>query len=405
SSHTAPLPLCLDSPSARGPPGSPSPTDLAGASCCHLDIPPGAPGEFPEPPGKLGRAPSTGPREHLHILPPQTCAGLLEAGARVGEPNQDSFVPLMLAAQEGHTDAVQLLLEHHSPIDHQGHDGLSALSLAMVAGHHSTTEQLLRKGTEENLSDSEGRPLLYLLMLEDHVEMAGLLLEHGTRLEGRDAQARTALHITCWQGYGADVDALDKEGHLALHQSSWQGHGSTAHLLLARGAQPNHSCSQGATTQGVAMQEGWADVVKVLLQHRASPDVWDKAGHTPRWLASKRGKQAMLKLMEGYRARPGLASPQLGSSSSSTNSPVPQGRWWGKSPALWLGSTNESQASQGSSATISTFPSLAAPQTTPPDPLSGAEQMLQYCPPHRLQPGPLALPPPPAQEKQSKASR
>uniref|UniRef100_A0A8C5SHK9 Uncharacterized protein n=1 Tax=Laticauda laticaudata TaxID=8630 RepID=A0A8C5SHK9_LATLA len=92
-------------------------------------------------------------------------------------------------------------------------------------------------------------------------------------------------------GYGADVDALDKEGHLALHQSSWQGHGSTAHLLLARGAQPNHSCSQGATTQGVAMQEGWADVVKVLLQHRASPDVWDKAGHTPRWLASKRGKQ------------------------------------------------------------------------------------------------------------------
>uniref|UniRef100_A0A8C5SHE2 Ankyrin repeat domain-containing protein n=1 Tax=Laticauda laticaudata TaxID=8630 RepID=A0A8C5SHE2_LATLA len=95
-------------------------------------------------------------------------------------------------------------------------------------------------------------------------------------------------------GYGADVDALDKEGHLALHQSSWQGHGSTAHLLLARGAQPNHSCSQGATTQGVAMQEGWADVVKVLLQHRASPDVWDKAGHTPRWLASKRGKQAML---------------------------------------------------------------------------------------------------------------
>uniref|UniRef100_A0A8C5SGI5 Uncharacterized protein n=1 Tax=Laticauda laticaudata TaxID=8630 RepID=A0A8C5SGI5_LATLA len=167
-----------------------------------------------EPPGKLGRAPSTGPREHLHILPPQLCRVAL-----TGQADLNNVTPLLVAAYKGHVD------------------------------------QLLRKGTEENLSDSEGRPLLYLLMLEDHVEMAGLLLEHGTRLEGRDLPL----------SYGADVDALDKEGHLALHQSSWQGHGSTAHLLLARGAQPNHSCSQGATTQGVAMQEGWADVVKVLL--------------------------------------------------------------------------------------------------------------------------------------------
>ncbi|KAG8137193.1 hypothetical protein E2320_005705 [Naja naja] len=344
----------------------------------------------------------------------RTCAALLEAGARVGEPNQDGHIPLMLAAREGHTDAVQLLLEHHSPIDHQGHDGLSALSLAMLAGHHSTAELLLCKGAEVNLSDSEGRPLLYLLMLEGHVEMARLLLEHGARLEGRDAQGRTALHVTCWQGqgqatqlllsYGADVDALDKEGRSALHQAAWQGHGSIAHLLLGRGAQPNHICSQGATALGVATQEGWADVVKVLLEHRASPDVRDKAGHTPRWLAAKRGQQAMLKLMEGYGAWPGLASPQLASSSSSTSSPVPQRRR-GKSPAPWLGSTNESQASQGSSATTSTFPSLATPQTTPPDSLSGAQQMLQSSPPHWPQPGPFALPPPPAQETQSKAPR
>ncbi|XP_039204235.1 ankyrin repeat domain-containing protein 50-like [Crotalus tigris] len=342
------------------------------------------------------------------------CAALLEAGAHVGKPNQDGRVPLMVAAQEGHTDAVQLLLEYYSPIDHQGYDGLSALSLAMLAGHHSTAELLLRKGAEVNLSDSEGRPMLYLLMLEGCVEMAELLLEHGARLEGRDAQGRTALHVTCWQGqgeatqlllnYGADVDALDKECRSALHLAAWQGHGSIAHLLLGRGAQPNHSCSQGATALGVATQEGWADVVEVLLEHGASPDVQDKSGRTPRWLAAKRGHQAVLKLMEGYGAWPGPDSPQLGSSSSSASSPVPQGMR-GESPAAWLGSTGESQASPGSSATTSTFHSHAALQIIPLDPLSGAQQMQRYSPPHRPRPGPLALPPSPALDKYSKDSR
>ncbi|XP_070799799.1 ankyrin repeat domain-containing protein 50-like [Pituophis catenifer annectens] len=345
----------------------------------------------------------------------RTCAALLEAGARVGEPNRDGHVPLMLAAQEGHMDAVQLLLEHRSPIDHQGYDGLSALSLAMLAGHHSTAELLLRKGAEVNLSDSEGRPMLYLLMLEGCVEMAELLLEHGARLEGRDAQGRTALHVTCWQGqveatqlllsYGADVDALDKECRSALHLAAWQGHGSIAHLLLERGARPNHSCSQGATALGVAAQEGWADVVRVLLEHGASPDVRDKAGRSPRWLAAKRGQQVVLRLMEGYGAWPGPASPQLGSPSSSASSLVPQGRG-GKSPAAWLGSTDDAQASRGSSATMSIFHSLAAtPPIVPLDSLSGAQQMPQYSPPYRPQPGPLALLPYPAQDKPSKEPR
>ncbi|XP_042316255.1 ankyrin repeat domain-containing protein 50-like [Sceloporus undulatus] len=324
----------------------------------------------------------------------RTCATLLEAGARVGEPNHDGRVPLMLAAQEGHTDTVRLLLERGSPIDHRGRDGLSALSLAMLGGQQATAEVLLRKGAEVNLSDVEGRPTLYLLVLEGRTEMAELLLENGVGLEGRDTQGRTALHVACWQGreettrlllsYGADVDALDGERRSALHLAAWRGHARVARLLLENGAQPDHACNQGATALGIAAQEGQTEVVRVLLEHGANPQVLDQAGRTPAHMATRQGHQAILRLLERHRGSP--ASPQAGSSSSSSGSLLPPVKEQNSPPLVSLdslvGDRDKSQDSQGSS---STFHSLATAQTVPVDSLTFTQQVEQHSLPRRRQ--------------------
>ena len=68
---------------------------------------------------------------------------LIEAGARVMEVDNDGRIPLILAAQEGHNEAVTCLLDAGSRIDHRSHDGKTALRCAALEGHKDVVHLLL----------------------------------------------------------------------------------------------------------------------------------------------------------------------------------------------------------------------------------------------------------------------
>lgn len=56
------------------------------------------------------------------------CEGLLDAGAKIDETDNDGKGALMLAAQEGHATLVEKLLHQYAaPIDQHAHDGKTAL--------------------------------------------------------------------------------------------------------------------------------------------------------------------------------------------------------------------------------------------------------------------------------------
>lgn len=58
----------------------------------------------------------------------EVCEALLEAGAKVDEADNDGKGPLMLAAQEGHTRLVEILIDQWgAPVDQRAHDGKTAL--------------------------------------------------------------------------------------------------------------------------------------------------------------------------------------------------------------------------------------------------------------------------------------
>lgn len=58
----------------------------------------------------------------------EVCSALLEAGAKVDEADNEGKGALMLAAQEGHTALVEMLLdEWGAPPDQRAHDGKTAL--------------------------------------------------------------------------------------------------------------------------------------------------------------------------------------------------------------------------------------------------------------------------------------
>lgn len=49
---------------------------------------------------------------------------------------------------------------------------------------------------------------------------------------------------------GASVNACDNENRTPLHSAAWQGHAAIVRLLLEHGATPDHTCNQGATALG-----------------------------------------------------------------------------------------------------------------------------------------------------------
>ncbi|KAI5621382.1 ankyrin repeat domain-containing protein 50 [Silurus asotus] len=357
------------------------------------------------------------------------CAILTEQSsmARVGELDVEGRTPLILAAQEGHCSTVRLLLDRKSPIDHRGYDGNSALSAAALQGHGEVVELLLRRGADTDVRDAEGRPLLYLLILEGCLDIATLLIEKGgVPLESKDAEGRTALHVAAWKGdldgielllrHGADPNALDLEGRPPLHSVAWRGHIGAGRLLLrSRGINVDLACKkQGATALSIAAQEGHTEIVAMLLENGAEPNLVDHYGRSPVKVAGKRGNFSIVRLLENYGAKPFLGLlPSLCETPGSTHLSIlktqvsicsVEGSGNG-CPTTSSTSSNSLSAScspastaerfnsvPGSQTSSSTCHSLATVQTVPADTLNFTQQIQQHSLPRcRSRPSTLPL--------------
>lgn len=230
----------------------------------------------------------------------------------MNETDNDGKHALILAAQEGHTACVSLLLDCSSFVDYRSHDGKTALRVAAIEGHKDVVHLLLCHNADVNYQDADGRSTVYILALENRLTCADFLLENDADPELTDIEGRTPLHVAAWQGhvdmvelllsYCADVNAVDNECRTALQSAAWQGHADVCKLLLDAGAYVDHMCNQGATALCIAAQEGHADVVRILLQAGADAYHVDQFGRNPVRVALKNTHTDVVKILEEYGA-------------------------------------------------------------------------------------------------------
>ena len=177
---------------------------------------------------------------------------------------------LLYAARDGSFEAVRALVESGADVNRfSGSEKLSSMVMAISNGHFDIAAFLLEHGADPNLATVQGLTPLYatidvqwsphawypepVVEQEQHsyLELMKALLGHGAsvnaRLE-RKAWFRTTSHDATW---------VDTAGATAFWRAAQATDVEAMKLLLAAGADPNYSTTEGVTPLMVAAGLGW----------------------------------------------------------------------------------------------------------------------------------------------------
>ena len=192
--------------------------------------------------------------------------------------------PLTIAAQQGFTEIVRLLLMRGAYADNMSAAGsgqnsyVTPLLAAVQKGYDDVVDLLAGLGNVEmnSIRGDPYKPPIYTAAQINHVDVVRVLLDHGANIEGTNAKRNTALHIaagsasvemvTLLLARGAKVDSLNSQNRTPLNYASCapsvEGKSQEDHdaarrvvikLLLDHGADLNHN-GQYPMLKGVQLQ-------------------------------------------------------------------------------------------------------------------------------------------------------
>ena len=121
---------------------------------------------------------------------------LVDSGADINAANASGQTPLHLAAANGDTGMVRVLLEDGAELDvPDSGEGLSALHVAAQCGHEQVVDLLVRYGADLEARTLHQQTPLHLAALHGQAGVAAQLLKYHVRLDSRNAEGMTALQL------------------------------------------------------------------------------------------------------------------------------------------------------------------------------------------------------------------
>ena len=121
---------------------------------------------------------------------------MLEKGAHVTTRNNNGIDALLWAANNGHVDAVQYLLDRGDfDINRQSNNGKTALMWAITWDHISVVKLLIKYKADIHRSDVSGMNALMHAVMGGNANIVEELIEHGADLLKKNKHNATALTI------------------------------------------------------------------------------------------------------------------------------------------------------------------------------------------------------------------
>jgi ankyrin repeat protein len=214
---------------------------------------------------------------------------LIDHGGDIHEQSNSGTTPLLFAARKGSLGAVEALIQAGAEVNAERPDGATALLVAIINGHENLVDFLLSAGADPNIEGGSTRltvqgiraepmPLKFRKLGYSERESEGVARGN---IFGRPLQA--AVHVANWHisdqfvvvnldrlrilksllAYGADIN-----GRNTMEEPRWSGARYRRHLT-------------GATALMLAAKAADVEVMRLLLQQGADPNVFTDDNITP----------------------------------------------------------------------------------------------------------------------------
>lgn len=274
---------------------------------------------------------------------------LLDHDTAIVNSLNDSYdTPLHVAAQEGFVDIARLFIERGCDVNLLNLDGMTPVQLAARNGHSHTIKMLINEhnadfpipqppaAPEGEDTDSEGQGeilgnRLLGAVFYCQISLAEKSLDQGANIEyqrkGTWGHAKTALHIACGNGNEEMIQLLVKQG---AYLQSRDGFNRTPFVTAIEGNQPdsikvlsNLGCPIPEPEDAIwfrrialsqAAERGHLNVIQALLDIRMDIDTADLSGTTALMTVAIHNEVNMARFLLERRADPLRAmksQPQL----------------------------------------------------------------------------------------------
>ena len=138
--------------------------------------------------------------------------------------------------------------------------------------------EFLEAGMEVNCRDDLGTPMLNIACRNDNFEFVEVLL-----------------------GLGAELNAISEDrGYTAVMDAVWRGNEKITKYLIDKGAELNTINKEGQTNLVLAVGANRENIVKLLAENGADPDVKDMMGMSAYNYATLFKKQKLVDILKPY---------------------------------------------------------------------------------------------------------
>ena len=248
-------------------------------------------------------------RAVMHVEP-DVVQVLIDAGADIDTKNNDGRSPLLSACAEGTFDTVKMLVRAGAEVRATDDEGVTCLHYAARRGRTETVRYLVSlPEVDVNHGDADNHTALHRAVVNVEPDVVQVLIDAGADINTQNNEGRSPLLSACASRAldvvemlveaGAGVRAKSDDGETCLILAAYFGHTEIVRYLAGlpevdlnyRDTENNYTALQHA------VEEGYTDVVQVLLEAGADVDTRGNLGRSPLLYVCASGELDVVKML------------------------------------------------------------------------------------------------------------